>query len=86
MCKCILEMKTPFCEKPVKESLIKDSDYLLKSFEIGKLPEECKGIGLEFYKLACFIVSSSPANPRQTTALKKLSEAKTYALRSLLFR
>ena len=59
---------------------------IMQFFEYGHLPSKLQDISREFKVLADFIVAHTPLNAEQTTALRKLLEAKDCAVRSALTR
>lgn len=59
-------------------------EFLLQFFSYEHLPAHLQTISKPFGELAKEIVSSLPANPERTTALRKLLEAKDCAVRALL--
>ena len=67
---------------PVNES--KDNHYLLKYFAYGHLAPQLQSVSKPFCDLAFLIDSVLPAGSEQTTALRKLLEAKDAAVRAAL--
>lgn len=59
--------------------------YLLQFFSYSHLPEKLQAVSKPFGELAQQLVNL-PNNPEQTTALRKLLEAKDCAVRALLFQ
>ena len=57
---------------------------MLQFFAYAHLPPHLQAISEPFGKLAEQIVSTLPANPERTVALRKLLEAKDCAVRALL--
>jgi len=60
--------------------------YLLQFFTYTHLPENLQKISKPFCQLAEHIADTTPDNPEQTMALRKLLEAKDCAVRSVLFK
>jgi len=60
--------------------------YLLQFFAYEHLPPHLQEISKPFGELARQISDTLPNNPEQTTALRKLLEAKDCAVRSVLFK
>lgn len=61
-------------------------DYLLQFFAYEHLPEHLQVVSRPFSELANSIVTTLPANPERTVALRKLLEAKDCSVRALLFK
>lgn len=61
-------------------------EYLLQFFAYAHLPEHLQTISKPFGELANHLVATLPRNPERTTALRKLLEAKDYAVRAQLFK
>lgn len=55
---------------------------ILKHFRFGHLKPESRAISRRFAELALFIVKSTPRDPEQTVALRKLLESKDAAVRA----
>lgn len=60
--------------------------YLLQFFEYKHLPQHLQDVSQLFHELAHKIAREVPNNPEQTTALRKLLEAKDCAVRAVLFK
>jgi len=60
--------------------------YLMQFFAYEHLPEHLQEISKPFGELAKLLVEILPSNPEQTTALRKLLEAKDCAVRARLFK
>ncbi len=56
---------------------------LLKYFTYSHLPEEVQSVNKSFLELVNNIVENLPRNINRTVALRKLIEAREYAVRSL---
>lgn len=63
-----------------------EENKLLQFFKYDHLPAHLQAVSKPFGDLANEIVKITPANPEQTTALRKLLEAKDCAVRALLFK
>jgi hypothetical protein len=63
-----------------------DNHYLLQFFEYKHLPTHLQEVSKPFGELAQTLFAILPANPEQTTALRKLLEAKDCAVRARLFK
>jgi len=61
-------------------------DYLLQFFKYDHLPEHLQAVSKQFCDLAHQLTEMVPPNPEQTTALRKLLEAKDCAVRAILFK
>lgn len=59
---------------------------LIQFFTYQHLPEHLQKISKPFSELASVILESTPANPEQTVALRKLLEAKDCAVRAVLWK
>ena len=59
--------------------------YLLQFFEYKHLPPFLQEVSKKFHDLAQEI-AKLPQNPEQTTALRKLLEAKDCAVRAVIFK
>lgn len=62
-----------------------NKQYLLQFFTYAHLPPHLQEVS-KWFAEAAERVSALPANPEQTTALRKLLEAKDCAVRALLFK
>mgnify|MGYP001558414994 CR=1 FL=1 len=62
------------------------ADRMLQFFAFGHLPDHLAKISAPFAALAHEIVTTLPANPERTVALRKLLEAKDCAVRAKLFK
>jgi hypothetical protein len=60
--------------------------YLLQFFEYSHLPEHLQKVSKPYSLLAQLLVELTPANPEQTTALRKLLESKDSAVRAAIFK
>jgi len=60
--------------------------YLMQFFTYGHLPQHLQEISKRFSDIAEFILKELPENQEQTTALRKLLEAKDCAVRARLFK
>jgi len=60
--------------------------YLLQFFKYDHLPEHLQVVSKPFCELADQIAETIPINAEQTTALRKLLEAKDCAVRAILFK
>jgi len=63
-----------------------EENYYLQFFKYDHLPEHLQKISKPFSVLAHRIVLETPSNPEQSSALRKLLEAKDCAVRSLLVK
>lgn len=61
-------------------------DRLLQFFQYEHLRDDLKIVSEPFCVLADKIVQTLPSNPERTVALRKLLEAKDYAVRAYLYR
>lgn len=61
-------------------------DRILQFFVYGHLPAHLQAVSKPFCDMADNIVTTLPANPERTVALRKLLEAKDAAVRALLFK
>ena len=59
---------------------------MLQFFAYDHLPEHLKAVSAPFGELAQRVVETLPRNPERTVALRKLLEAKDYAVRALLWK
>ena len=57
---------------------------ILRYFDTGHLPPELAGVSLRFRELALWVAAELPPGPEQSTALRKLLEAKDAAVRAAL--
>lgn len=62
----------------------KSEHTLMQFFQYSHLPEHLQKVSSQFYPLAEFIQTSLPVGAEQTTALRKLLEAKDCAVRAAL--
>jgi hypothetical protein len=60
------------------------ADYLLQFFKYDHLPRHLQETSKPFSDLAHLVVATTPVNPEQAQALRKLLEAKDCAVRSLI--
>ena len=60
--------------------------YLLQFFKYDHLPQELQEVSKPFCELATKIANNLPQNPENTTAIRKLLEAKDCAVRAKLFK
>lgn len=63
-----------------------NDDPLLQFFAYDHLKSELQEYSKPFASLARWLVDTLPRNPERTTALRKLLEAKDYAVRAQLFK
>jgi hypothetical protein len=62
------------------------SHYLLQFFQYEQLPEHLQEISKPYQTMAKHLIETTPENPEQTNALRKLLESKDSAVRSVVFR
>ena len=60
--------------------------YLMQFFSYKHLPEHLQETSKKFHDLAVWITENAPQNPEQTTALRKVLEAKDCAVRAHIFK
>ena len=60
----------------------KAEHQLMQFFSFSHLPEHLQDVSSRFYRLAEYIQTALPAGSEQTTALRKLIEAKDCAVRA----
>lgn len=73
-----------FDDRPILDELAarRVETPILKHFRFGHLKPESRAISRRFAELALFIVKSTPRDPEQTVALRKLLESKDAAVRA----
>ena len=59
---------------------------LLQFFSYDHLPEHLSGVSRPFCELAMQLVIGLPRNPERTVALRKLLEAKDWAVRAAIWK
>lgn len=67
---------------PDFDSLDFSTASVFQDFSYEHLPPPMQGVSRQFHALACWLIANTPQNPKRTTALNKLVEAKDYAVRS----
>lgn len=60
--------------------------HLLQFFAYSHLPDHLQEISRHFHDMAHRIFETTPENQEQTTAIRKLLEAKDCAVRAVLFK
>ena len=60
----------------------KSEHHLMQFFSFSHLPEHLQDVSSRFYSLAEYIQTALPFGSEQTTALRKLLEAKDCAVRA----
>ena len=60
--------------------MTKDEQRLLAQFRTAHLPEPLANVSLIFARAARELAENTPATPERTLALRKLFEAKNYAV------
>ena len=73
-------MEAPTQAGPPKNNLLQF--FKFEHLPVGPMQETSR----KFSELAHELVSTTPSNPEQTVALRKLLEAKDCAVRSLIFK